>query len=136
MLLVACCYWKRANSWGATGAIILGASIPIIYLLLEQFWKVQVVLDGVPQYLPDGKPLLKSVLERIDAADKVQSFATIGQIAEIAVMTIVGTSVLRLSAKSEQANGSSRFPLRVSGTSRNTSSDTPCPSSDATSNVK
>ena len=28
VLLVACCYWKRANSWGAAGAIICGAVIP------------------------------------------------------------------------------------------------------------
>ena len=35
-LLVACCYWKRANSWGAAGAIIFGALIPALYLVLEQ----------------------------------------------------------------------------------------------------
>ncbi|MHB9036387.1 MAG: sodium:solute symporter family protein [Armatimonadota bacterium] len=36
ILLIACCYWKRANSWGAAGAIILGAIIPISYLVMEQ----------------------------------------------------------------------------------------------------
>lgn len=36
VLLVACCYWRRANSWGAAGAIIGGAAIPIAYLVLEQ----------------------------------------------------------------------------------------------------
>jgi SSS family solute:Na+ symporter len=35
-LLIACCYWKRANSWGATGAIIVGAIIPIACLAIEQ----------------------------------------------------------------------------------------------------
>jgi solute:Na+ symporter, SSS family len=35
-LLIACCYWKGANSWGAAGAIFLGALIPILYLVLEQ----------------------------------------------------------------------------------------------------
>ena len=35
-LLVSCCYWKRANNWGAAGAIIAGAVIPLLYLLLEQ----------------------------------------------------------------------------------------------------
>ena len=29
MLLIACCYWKRANNWGALGAIIVGAVVPI-----------------------------------------------------------------------------------------------------------
>lgn len=34
-LLISCCYWKRANSWGATAAIIAGAAIPVTYLALE-----------------------------------------------------------------------------------------------------
>jgi len=36
VLLIACCYWKRANSWGAAGAIIFGALIPAAYLVLQQ----------------------------------------------------------------------------------------------------
>ena len=36
VLLVACCYWKRANSWGAAGAILFGATIPIAFLVMEQ----------------------------------------------------------------------------------------------------
>jgi len=35
-LLIACCYWKRANSWGAGGAIILGAVVPIVTLVLQK----------------------------------------------------------------------------------------------------
>jgi solute:Na+ symporter, SSS family len=35
-LLIACCYWKRANSWGAAGAIAFGAIVPVLYLILEQ----------------------------------------------------------------------------------------------------
>jgi SSS family solute:Na+ symporter len=35
-LLIACCYWKRANSWGAGAAIMVGAAIPVAYLVLEQ----------------------------------------------------------------------------------------------------
>ena len=34
-LLVSCCYWKRANNWGAAGAIIAGAVIPLLYLVLD-----------------------------------------------------------------------------------------------------
>jgi len=37
-LLVACCYWPRANATGATGAILVGAVIPITYLVAEQTW--------------------------------------------------------------------------------------------------
>jgi SSS family solute:Na+ symporter len=36
VLLIACCYWPRANNWGATAAIALGAIIPVAYLVLEQ----------------------------------------------------------------------------------------------------
>ncbi len=36
VLLIACCYWKRANSWGAAGAIIFGAAMPVAYLIFEQ----------------------------------------------------------------------------------------------------
>ena len=35
-LLVSCCYWKRANNWGAAGAITAGAIIPLAYLAMEQ----------------------------------------------------------------------------------------------------
>jgi solute:Na+ symporter, SSS family len=34
-MLIACCYWKRANSWGAAGAIFMGAVIPIGFLVLQ-----------------------------------------------------------------------------------------------------
>lgn len=36
VLLIACCYWPRANNWGAWAAIISGAAVPITYLVLEQ----------------------------------------------------------------------------------------------------
>jgi solute:Na+ symporter, SSS family len=36
VLLIACCYWKRANRWGAAGAIIVGAIIPIAFLVMQQ----------------------------------------------------------------------------------------------------
>ncbi len=36
VLLIACCYWKHANSWGATAAILIGAAFPIGYLVLEK----------------------------------------------------------------------------------------------------
>lgn len=35
-MLVACCYWKGANSWGAIGAIAFGALIPVTCLVIEQ----------------------------------------------------------------------------------------------------
>jgi SSS family solute:Na+ symporter len=36
VLLIACCYWERANNWGAAAAIVCGAVVPIGYLVMEQ----------------------------------------------------------------------------------------------------
>ena len=36
VLLIACCYWKRANSWGAAAAIFFGAFIPAATLVLQK----------------------------------------------------------------------------------------------------
>lgn len=46
VLLVACCYWKRANSWGATAAIVSGALFPISFLVLQK-------LDGTRHFAND-----------------------------------------------------------------------------------
>ncbi len=35
-LLIACCYWKRANNWGAIAAIAISAAIPLGFLVLEK----------------------------------------------------------------------------------------------------
>lgn len=35
-LLIACCYWKRANNWGAVGAILCGALVPVLHLTMEK----------------------------------------------------------------------------------------------------
>jgi len=36
VLLIACCYWKRANSWGAAAAIVCGALLPVATLTLQK----------------------------------------------------------------------------------------------------
>ncbi|MFO1486436.1 MAG: sodium:solute symporter family protein [Verrucomicrobiaceae bacterium] len=36
VLLIACCYWKKANNWGAIGGILLGAAVPVTHLTLEK----------------------------------------------------------------------------------------------------
>jgi len=36
ILLIACCYWKRANSWGAAAAIFFGALVPLATLVLQK----------------------------------------------------------------------------------------------------
>ena len=34
VLLISCCYWPRANSWGAAASIVVSAAIPIAQLVL------------------------------------------------------------------------------------------------------
>ncbi len=36
VILIATCYWKRANSWGAAASIIVSAALPVAYLVMEQ----------------------------------------------------------------------------------------------------
>jgi len=36
VLLIACCYWKRANSWGAGAAIVIGALVPTAFLVCQK----------------------------------------------------------------------------------------------------
>jgi SSS family solute:Na+ symporter len=36
VLLIASCYWRRANSWGAVASIIVSAAIPIMFLIMEK----------------------------------------------------------------------------------------------------
>jgi SSS family solute:Na+ symporter len=50
-LLVACCYWKRANSWGAAAAILAGAIFPVAYLVLQQVEATRELADMIgPNY--------------------------------------------------------------------------------------
>jgi solute:Na+ symporter, SSS family len=36
VLLIACCYWKGANNWGAAASIVVGAAFPMGYLILQK----------------------------------------------------------------------------------------------------
>ncbi len=49
-LLIACCYWKRANNWGATAAIIFGATIPVAFLVVEQVPATQHIAKAIGPY--------------------------------------------------------------------------------------
>lgn len=50
VLLIACCYWKKANSWGAAGAIFFGALIPISFLVLEQVRATEALAKKIGPY--------------------------------------------------------------------------------------
>jgi SSS family solute:Na+ symporter len=57
-LLIACCYWRRANNWGANAAIVIGAALPVLSLTLNLFVKVPVLDAAGLAVLKDGKPEL------------------------------------------------------------------------------
>jgi solute:Na+ symporter, SSS family len=50
VLLLACCYWKRANSWGAGAAILFGALIPAGFLVIQQIPATQALADRIGPY--------------------------------------------------------------------------------------
>ena len=50
VLLMSCCYWKRANNWGASAAIISGAVIPISFLVLQQIPSARHIADNIGPY--------------------------------------------------------------------------------------
>ncbi|MEO8167404.1 MAG: sodium:solute symporter family protein, partial [bacterium] len=50
VLLISCCYWKRANNWGAWAAIISGAVIPISFLVIQQIPSVRHIADEIGPY--------------------------------------------------------------------------------------
>ena len=51
-LLIACCYWKRSNSWGAAGAIIVGAIIPTGFLVLKAMDSTADLAERIGDYYP------------------------------------------------------------------------------------
>jgi SSS family solute:Na+ symporter len=50
VLLVSCCYWKRANSWGATAAIAMGAIIPVSFLVMQQLSSTKELAASIGPY--------------------------------------------------------------------------------------
>ncbi|MSR82603.1 MAG: sodium:solute symporter family protein [Candidatus Latescibacteria bacterium] len=58
-LLIACCYWKRANNWGAIASIIISAVIPLGFLVLEKVngaaaKAIGAYTSGIAAYLLSG----------------------------------------------------------------------------------
>lgn len=50
VLLIACCYWKKANSWGAAGAILAGAFFPVAFLVMEQIPSTRDLAHSIGPY--------------------------------------------------------------------------------------
>ncbi len=50
VILIAACYWKAANNWGAIAAIVVGSVIPVGYLILQQLESTQGLVLSVGPY--------------------------------------------------------------------------------------
>ncbi|WP_223315511.1 sodium:solute symporter family protein [Clostridium botulinum] len=50
-LLIAACYWKKANSWGGFGAIICGAITPIAFLIMQQLPSTAHLAEAVGPFM-------------------------------------------------------------------------------------
>ncbi len=82
VLLIACCYWKDANNWGAMGAIILGALFPIGFLVLQQLpataeWAQHVgpYKSGIASYIASGTAMIiGSLLKKFLVKKKEPSY--------------------------------------------------------------
>ena len=82
VLLIACCYWKDANNWGAMGSIILGALFPIVFLVLQQLpataeWAQHVgpYKSGIASYLASGTAMIiGSLLKKFLVKKKEPSY--------------------------------------------------------------
>jgi SSS family solute:Na+ symporter len=80
IMLIGCCYWKRANSWGAFAAIILGAICPVANLTVNMFVKVKVP-DAAGQMIEKGW-----AMHHIG-----DNWVNIGTYAVVAVAMVVGS---------------------------------------------
>jgi SSS family solute:Na+ symporter len=87
ILLIACCYWRRANNWGATAAIIVGAALPVMTLSLNLFLKVPLLDEIGAPLLKDGRPVLQG-WATYHLGDHA---AVIGTYAATAVAMVVGS---------------------------------------------
>jgi solute:Na+ symporter, SSS family len=51
-LLIACCYWKRANNWGAAAAIVVGAAVPLTFLILKLVPGTEKIVQAIGEHNP------------------------------------------------------------------------------------
>ena len=98
VLLVACCYWKRANNWGAAGAIIFGAIIPVAYLATQVAWQVPALDKFGKVIIEAGKVKMASPIDDIIGT----SVSGIAAFAAAALAMIIG-SYLKPRSKSQAA---------------------------------
>jgi SSS family solute:Na+ symporter len=87
ILLVACCYWRRANNWGAIAAIVVGAVLPVSALSLDLYWKVPALSAGGQAVINDGKAVTEGWARHYIG----DHFVTIGTFAAVALAMVIGS---------------------------------------------
>ncbi|MGI9542616.1 MAG: sodium:solute symporter family transporter, partial [Cyclobacteriaceae bacterium] len=50
VILIAACYWNKANKWGAFAAIATGAALPIAFLIMQQWPPTQSLAQQIGPY--------------------------------------------------------------------------------------
>ena len=50
VILIATCYWDKANDWGAIAAIIIGSVIPITFLICQQLESTKAFAENIGPY--------------------------------------------------------------------------------------
>lgn len=50
-LLIAACYWKKANAWGAYGAILCGVICPTSFLICQQIPATAAITQAIGPYM-------------------------------------------------------------------------------------
>jgi SSS family solute:Na+ symporter len=88
-LLIACCYWKRANNWGAIAAIIVGALLPVLALSLNLFVQVPMLDETGAQIVREGELVTEGVVKHYIG----DNFVNIGTFLAAGLAMIVGSLI-------------------------------------------
>ncbi|MBM4091568.1 MAG: hypothetical protein FJ276_19390, partial [Planctomycetes bacterium] len=87
VLLIACCYWRRANNWGAIAAIVIGAALPVLDLSLNLFVKVPALDANGLQLVKEGKVVMEGVVKHYVG----DHYVNIGTFAAAGLAMVVGS---------------------------------------------
>ncbi len=87
ILLIGCCYWRRANNWGAVAAIVVGAVLPVVALVVNKVVQVPVLDEHGLPLLQNGLPETKGWT----SAHVGDAWVNIGTYIAVAAAMVVGS---------------------------------------------
>jgi len=65
VILIATCYWDKANDWGAMAAIAVGSIIPITFLILQQLDSTKELAASIGPYKSGGATYFLTALAMV-----------------------------------------------------------------------